>query len=217
LHPIPDRGAPTGLDTQDLAQRGKAGTSVLTFVAHEPHRRLFCYANTNRTRADQAGERMRFIECWHAIAGRDPQWWYGDSPLAPSPERSRVHQRGSWFVTMRRRGAAVRRRLQALPANAWRGAVLDIPQRRHQHVRFVDEPVTRRGDTGPIRPRAVDGLGRAECTLVVSNHFDARARARRIRSAGRNSVEAILGRSVNFLHLDCWASDVRLPATCASM
>src|SRR4029434_8337092 len=29
-HPIPYRGAPTGLDTHYIAQRGKAGTSVLT-------------------------------------------------------------------------------------------------------------------------------------------------------------------------------------------
>src|ERR671919_151977 len=63
--PIPHRGDPTGLDTHYIAQRGKAGTSVLTFVAHEPHSRLLCYANANLTRADQAGELMRFIEFWH--------------------------------------------------------------------------------------------------------------------------------------------------------
>jgi hypothetical protein len=56
----------------------------------------------------------------------------------------------------------------------------------------------------------VDGLGRAEFTLVVSNNFDASARALLIRYAGRNSVEDGLGISVNFLHLDCLASDVRL-------
>jgi hypothetical protein len=210
FHPIPYRGDPTGLDTHDIAQRGKAGTSVLTFFAHEPHSRLLCYANTNLTRADQAGELMRFLEFWHAIAGRNPQWLYFDSKLAPYPELSRVNQRGIWFVTIRRRGAAVLRRLHALPANAWRGAVLDIPKCRHQHVRYVDETVTLRGYTGPIRQLAVDGLGRAEFTLVVSNNCDASARELLIRYAGRNSVEDILGISVNFFHLDCLASEVRL-------
>jgi hypothetical protein len=209
FHPIPYRGDPTGLDTHDIAQRGKAGTSVLTFFAHEPHSRLLCYANTNLTRADQAGELMRFLEFWHAIAGRNPQWLYFDSKLAPYPELSRVNQRGIWFVTIRRRGAVLRR-LHALPANAWRGAVLDIPKCRHQHVRYVDETVTLRGYTGPIRQLAVDGLGRAEFTLVVSNNCDASARELLIRYAGRNSVEDILGISVNFFHLDCLASEVRL-------
>jgi hypothetical protein len=130
FHPIPYRGDPTALDTQYIAQRGKAGPSVLPFFAHEPHSRLLCYANANLTRADQAGELMRFIEFWHTITGRDPQWLYFDSKLAPYPELSRVNQRGIWFVTIRRRGAAVLRRLHALPAQAWRQAVLDIPRSR---------------------------------------------------------------------------------------
>lgn len=135
FHPIPSRGAPTGLDTPYIAQRGKAGTSVLTFFAHEPHSRLLCYANANLTRADQAGERIRFIEFWPTIAGRDPQWLYFDSKLAPYSELSRVNQRGIGFVTIRRRGTAVLRRLHALPVQAWRRAALDIPKRRQQHGR----------------------------------------------------------------------------------
>ena len=50
-----------------------------------------------------------------------------------------MNQRGIRFITIRRRGSAVIRRLRALPANAWQRAVLDIPKRRHKHIRFVDE------------------------------------------------------------------------------
>jgi len=45
---------------------------------------------------------------------------------------------------------------------------------------------------------------------VVANNFDARARALRMRYAGRNSVEDGLGIRGNFFHLDCLASAVRL-------
>ena len=145
FHPIPYRGDPTGLDTHYIAQRGKAGTSVLTFFAHEPHSHVLCYANANLTRAEQPGELMRFVEFWHAIAGRDPQWLYFDSKLVPYAELARINQRSIWFVTIRRRGAALLRRLQELPAHTWRQTTLDIPKRRHQHVRDVDETVTLRG------------------------------------------------------------------------
>ena len=77
---------------------------------------------------------------------------------------------------MRRRGAALLRRLPALPAQAWRRTVIDIPTRRHQHVRSVDETVTLRGDAGPLRQLALDGLGRSELTLLISNNVDASAR-----------------------------------------
>ena len=62
FHAIPFRGDPSGLDNHYLPMRGKAGTSVLTFFVREQKSRVFCYANANLTRADQAGELLRFVE-----------------------------------------------------------------------------------------------------------------------------------------------------------
>ena len=56
----------------------------------------------------------------------------------------------------------------------------------------------------------MDGLGHPHPTLLVSNHLDARARALITRYTGRHGVEDSLGLSVNFLPLDCLASEVRL-------
>ena len=46
--------------------------------------------------------------------------------------------------------------------------------------------------------------------MFLSNHFEETARNVIIRYAGRNRVEDGLGISVNFFHLDCLASEVRL-------
>ena len=210
FHPIPFRGDPEALDNHYLPRRGKAGPSVLSLFAQEQESRVLCSANANLTRTDQPGELMRFIEFWHDITGQDPAWLYFDSKVVPYAELSRVNQRGIPFVTIRRRGAAVLRRLLALPATAWRRAVLDTPQRCHQHIRFVDETIRLSGYEGPIRQVAVDGLGRKQPTLFLSNHFEETARSLILRYAGRNGVEDGLGTSVNFFHLDCLASEVRL-------
>jgi hypothetical protein len=209
-HAIPFRGDPSTLDTHYLPRRGKAGPSILSFFAQEQDSRVVCYANANLTRADQPGELMRFVEFWHEVTGRDPQWLYFDSKVVPYPELSRVNQRGIHFVTIRRRGAAVIRRLRALPLRAWQHAVIDTPNRCHQRIRFVDEQVRLPGYDGPIRQLAVDGLGREQPTLFLSNHMEETARSLIIRYAGRNGVEDGLGSSVNFFHLDCLASEVRL-------
>jgi hypothetical protein len=210
FHAIPFRGDPSTLDTHYLPRRGKAGPSILSFFAQEQDSRVVCYANANLTRADQPGELMRFVEFWHEVTGRDPQWLYFDSKVVPYPELSRVNQRGIHFVTIRRRGAAVIRRLRALPLRAWQHAVIDTPNRCHQRIRFVDEQVRLPGYDGPIRQLAVDGLGREQPTLFLSNHMEETARSLIIRYAGRNGVEDGLGSSVNFFHLDCLASEVRL-------
>ena len=57
---------------------------------------------------------------------------------------------------------------------------------------------------------AVAGLGREEPTLFLSNNVAETARNLIIRYAGRNRVEDGLGTAVNFFHLDCLASEVRL-------
>jgi hypothetical protein len=210
FHPIPYRGDPEVLENHYLPLRGKAGPSILTFFAQEPTSRVLCYANANLTRADQSGELMRFVEFWHGITGHDPQWLYFDSKVVPYAELARVNQRHIWFVTIRRRGAAILRRLRSLPATAWHRAVIDIPKRRHKNIRYVDETIHLRDYPGTLRQLAVTGLGREEPTLCLCNNVEVSAREVITRYAGRNSVEDALGISVDFFHLDCLASEVRL-------
>jgi hypothetical protein len=210
FHPIPYRGEGTGLETHYIPLAGKAQTSVLSFFAVEQDSRVLCYANANLTRAEQPGEVLRFVEFWQALTGSDPSWLYFDSKVTTYPELSRLNQRGVWFVTIRRRGSAIVKRLRQLPVSAWHKTVIDTPQRCHQHIRYIEEQVHLPGYTGEVRQVAMDGLGREQPTLLLSNNVDETVRNLIIRYAGRNRVEDGLGSCVNFFHLDCLASEVRL-------
>jgi hypothetical protein len=212
FHPIPFRGEPEVLENHYLPLRGKAAPSVLTFFAYEPQSRALCYSNANLTRDDQAEELMRFVEFWHDLTDHDPQWLYFDSKVVPYSELAKLNQRKIWFVTIRRRGAAILRRLHNEPAGAWRRAVIDIPKRRHKNIRYLDESVKIRDYPGRLRQVAVAGLGRDEPTLCLSNNFEVTAREVITRYVKRNGVEDTLGISVNFFHLDCLASEVPLNA-----
>jgi hypothetical protein len=210
FHPIPFRGDPAALDRHYLPRRGKPGPSVLTFFALEQESRCLCYANANLTRADQHGELMRFVVFWREVAGSDPKWLYFDSKVIDYSELSRVNQRQIHFVTIRRRGAAILRGLEQQPASAWKRAVIDIPKRCHTEIRYLEDTVRLRGYEGTLRQIAVTGLGRPKPTLFLSNHLEESPRELIIRYAGRNRIEDGLGISVNFFHLDCLASEVRL-------
>jgi hypothetical protein len=97
-----------------------------------------------------------------------------------------------------------------LPAAPWKRAVLDIPKRRHTHIRYLDETLSLPGYTEPIRQIAVAGLGREQPTLFLSNNFTVSAREVLLRYATRNSVADALGTSIDFFPRDCLASEVRL-------
>ena len=210
LHAIPYRGDPAVLENHYLPRQGKAAPSILTFFAHEPTCRVLCYANANLVRGEQAGESLQFVEFWHGVTGRDPAWLYFDSKLVPYAELAELNTRHISFVTIRRRGAAIVRRLQQRPARDWRTAVIDIPKRRHQHIRYLEETIRVRDYPEDLRQVAVTGLGRETPTLFLSNNQAVTARDLIVRYTGRNGVEDSLGISVNFFHLDCLASEVRL-------
>ena len=210
FHPIPFRGDPALLDRHYLPTGGKAAPSVLTFFALEQDSRCFCYANADLTRDDQSGEVLRFVEFWRGITGSDPKWLCFDSKVTAYPELSRLNQRRIRFVTIRRRGTAILNRLERQSASVWKEAVIDIPKRSHTQIRYFEETVRLRGYEGAVRQIAVTGLGRDRPTLLLTNEFGETPRELIIRYAGRNRIEGGLGVGVNFFHLDCLASEVRV-------
>jgi len=210
FHSIGHRGEDTDLENHYQPMRGKAGPSVLTFFAMEQNSRVFCYSNANLARHEQSQEVLRFVDFWREVMGQKPQWLYFDSKLTTYAELSRLTEKKVWFVTIRRRGSGILRRLESLPKESWQAAVIDIPKRRHKRIRYVDERVALRGYDGEARQIAVQGLGREKATLFPSNNFETSPRELIINYARRNGIEDALGTSVNFFHLDCLSSEVRL-------
>jgi hypothetical protein len=210
FHPIPYRGAKAVLENHYIPCRGQANPSVQSFFAQDHKNHVFCYANANLTRDEQPGEVLRFVDFWQALTGLDPEWLYFDSKLTTYAELSRLNQRGIYFVTIRRRGPALLKRLRERPASDWTGAVIDIPKRRQKRIRFLEETVSLPDYEGGVRQIAVTGLGREEPTLFLVNHFEVRTRDTLMNYARRNGIEDGLGTNVNFFHLDCLSSEVRL-------
>lgn len=176
----------------------------------EQKSRVVCYSNANLTRDEQAEEVLRFVEFWREVMGQSPQWLYFDSKLTTYAELSRLNEMSVWFVTIRRRGTTILRRLENLPRESWQPAVIAIPKRRHQRIRYLDERVSLREYDGEVRQIAVPGLGREKMTLFLTNNFEASPRELIMNYARRNGIEDALGTSVNFFHLDCLSSEVRL-------
>jgi hypothetical protein len=210
FHPIPYRGEQAVLENHYIPGRGQAKPSVQSFFAQEHENHVFCYANANLTRDQQHAEVLRFVEFWQALTGRNPEWLYFDAKLTTYAELSRLNEQGVYFATIRRRGPALLKQLRQRPARDWSGAVLNIPTRRQQRIRYLEETVTLPDYQGPVRQIAVTGLGRDEATLFITNHFTVSPRQLLINYARRNGIEDGLGTNVNFFHLDCLSSEVRL-------
>jgi len=210
FHPIPYRGEEAVLENHYIPCRGQACPSVQTFFAQEHEKHVFCYANANLTRDEQTKEVIRFVDYWKDLTGRYPEWLYFDSKLTTYSELSELNSRKVYFVTIRRRGSAILKRLEQSTKNDWRPATIDIPKRRQKRIRYLDESLRLDDYEGTLRQIAVTGLGREQPTLFLTNHPNASPREIIMNYARRNGIEDGLGTNVNFFHMDNLSSEVRL-------
>ena len=111
FHPIAYRGDEAVLENHYIPCRGKAHRSIQTFFAQEHENQVFCYANANLTRDEQSQEVLRFADYWKALTGQEPEWLYFDSKLTTYAELSELDSRDIYFVTIRRRGSTIVKRL----------------------------------------------------------------------------------------------------------
>jgi hypothetical protein len=210
FHPIPYRGEEALLENHYIPCRGQACPSVQTFFAQVHEKQVFCYANANLTRGGQAKEVIRFVDYWKDLTGRNPEWLYFDSKLTTYSELSELNSRRVYFVTIRRRGPAILKRLEQTAASEWKSATIDIPKRRNKRIAYLDESIRLDDYEGTLRQIAVTGLGREQPTLFLANHPTASPREIIMNYARRNGIEDGLGTNVNFFHLDNLSSEVRL-------
>jgi len=210
FHPIPYRGEEALLENHYIPCRGQACPSVQTFFAQVHEKQVFCYANANLTRAEQTKEVIRFVDYWKDLTGRNPEWLYFDSKLTTYAELSELNSRGIYFVTIRRRGSAILKRLEQTATSDWKSATIDIPKRRNKRIQYLDEQIQLDDCEGTLRQIAVTGLGREQPTLFLTNHPDASPRELITNYARRNGIEDGLGTNVNFFHMDNLSSEVRL-------
>lgn len=210
FHPIPYRGNEAVLENHYIPCRGQACPSVQTFFAQEHEKQVFCYANANLTRNEQTKEVLRFVDYWRDLTGQNPEWLYFDSKLTTYAELSELNLRGVYFVTIRRRGSAILKRLQQTAKSDWKSAIIDIPKRRHKQIHYLDESIQLDGYEGTLRQIVVTGLGREQPTLFLTNHSNVSPREMIMNYARRNGIEDGPGTNVNFFHMDNLSSEVRL-------
>ena len=210
FHPIPYRGEEAVLENHYIPCRGQACPSIQTFFAQEHEKQVFCYANANLTRDEQTKEVIRFVDYWKDLTSQNPEWLYFDSKLTTYSELSELNSRGIYFVTIRRRGPAILKRLEQASKSAWKSATIDIPKRRNKRIHYLDEKIPLDGYDGTLRQIAVTGLGREQPTLFLANHPDASPREMIMNYARRNGIEDGIGTNVNFFHMDNLSSEVRL-------
>ncbi|MDA2933617.1 transposase, partial [Acidobacteria bacterium AH-259-D05] len=210
FHAIPHRGDQAILEKHYVSRRSRREPSLLVFLVQDQDSHVLCYADATVRQDDAAEQILRFVDYWEENRGTLPPYLVFDSRLTTYAVLDRLDQQGILFITLRRRGAALMRRLKALPATAWKRKTLSAVSRRYRHISLTESTVSLRDIHRALRQIAVRGLGREEPTLFLTNDEDIQAVDLVQRYARRMLIENSIAENVDFFHLDALCSAIAI-------
>lgn len=215
FHTIPFHGHDALIEKHYVSKRSRRQKGVLAFLAQDAERRVFCYANAELRKTDQADEILRFVEFWQARTGQLPKELIFDSKLTTYANLDALNQAGVGFITLRRRTAGLLAELDAAAPSAWRRIELKSLSRAYRTPRILDNRrLQLRHYTGPIRQIAIRDLGHDQPTLLLTNQLRRGAVALIDSYAKRMLIENSISDGVDFFHMDALTSAVAMKVNC---
>ena len=167
FHSVPYFGEHPLVESHYLAKRSRRQPSILVFLAQDADAQVFCYANADIRKGEEADEIFRFIDFWKRQHGKAPQHLVFNSKLTTYAGLDRLDAAGITFITLRRRSPKLLAEVADLPASAWRTVELDVPHRKYRTPRFYEQkarPLQR-----AYRQFFITDLGHDEPTILLTN------------------------------------------------
>lgn len=214
FHTIPFHGDDALVEKHYVSKRSRRQKGLLAFLVHDAEAHVFCYADADRRKEDQAGAVLDFVRFWKQRTGHYPEELIFDSRLTTYARLRDLDRLDIGFITLRRRSRKLLRETAALPVSAWRQVELKGVSRLYRTPRVLDRRVRLPGYNGLLRQLTVTDLGHEEPTLLLTNQLT-RSPARLIgRYAQRMVIENQIEDGIDFFHLDALSSAVALKVNC---
>jgi hypothetical protein len=214
FHTIPFHGEDALIEKHYVSKRSRRQKGVLAFLAQDADRHVFCYANADIRKADQADQVLRFAEFWEQRTGQLPKELIFDSKLTTYANLDTLNQKRIDFITLRRRSAGLLTELEAAPVSAWRRIELKGVHRAYRTPKILDRRITLTDYTGPIRQIAIADLGHEQPTLLLTNQLRRGAAGLIETYAKRMLIENSISDGVDFFHMDALSSVVAMKVNC---
>ena len=208
FHSVPYYGEHPVIERHYVSMRSRRQPSVLVFLAQDAGSHVFCYANADLRKGEEAEEVFHFIAFWKHTHGELPRHLVFDSKLTTQRGLARLDQMNIPFITLRRRSRKLLQQVYGLPPSAWRTLELDVPTRKYRTPRVYEQTVALAGRR--FRQMFIEDLGHEEPTILLTNQRHAPAKALVTRYAQRMLIENALSDAVRFFHIDALSSAVGL-------
>ncbi len=210
FHTIPYHGDEALMEKHFVSKRSRRQRGGLAMVAREASQRALIYGDTRITKASQNDAILEFVQLWEQRAGQPPKELVFDSRFTIYANLAELNERNIYFLTLRRRGPSVVHQLNQRPPEDWKTIRLSNIARKYANPHVLDESISLRNYSKPLRQIAIKGLGHDKPTLLITNRMKGKSAALVDRYARRMLVENAIEDAINFFHMDALSSTVPL-------
>jgi len=208
FHTIPYHGDQALVQKHYISKRSRRQRGILTVLARDADSRVICYADTTLRKETQNDAIFDFVDDWKARTGNFPIELVFDSRFTTYANLHKLNELGIHFITLRRRHAALVRRIHTLDPKAWKSIRLSNIGRAYRNPSIVEERTTLRTYPTELRQILVKGLGHDKPTIVITNQMDRSASQLIDRYARRMVIENVISDAIDFFHMDALSSAV---------
>ncbi len=147
FHTVPAHTEEEPLEKHYVSRRSRSQKGILVFLARDATERVLCYANAGVTKAEQAGEILRFVHFWHQHTGSLPTELVFDSQLTTYEHLNELDRKGIRFLTLRRRSRRMLGEIFSRPASAWRRITLNSLTRTFRTPKVLEERILKKKES----------------------------------------------------------------------
>ena len=201
---IPYWGEDAQLENNWSGKRGKALSSMLAVLAHDPDTGIINYGDAGVTHSSESEVVLEFLDFYRNAthAKDDLKYLIFDSKFTNYQNLARLNGQGVKFITIRRRGKNIVDQIERLPSSDWKTIRVECGGNKKRSLRVHDGKVFLKGYEDTIRQVVITGNGKIKPAIIITNDFDLPVEKIVRRYAKRWTVEKLISEQIEFFHLN---------------
>ena len=208
---IPYWGKNEHLENNWSGKRGKALSSMLAILAHDPDTGIINYGNTNVTHKNESNEVLEFLDFYKSgtSSGESKlKYLVFDSKFTNYENLKKLDGKKIKFVTIRRRGKIIVDKLEQIPAKLKKTIRVEMAGNKKRGLTVLDEEIYLKGYGDTIRQISITGHGKIKPAIIITNDFDLKVENIVRKYSKRWIVEKAISEQIDFFHLNLVSSSM---------
>jgi len=208
---IPYWGGNEHLENNWSGKRGKALSSMLAVLAHDPDTGIINYGNTNVTHKNESNEVLEFLDFYKSgISSEESKLKYlvFDSKFTNYENLKKLDDQKIKFVTIRRRGKNIVNRLEQIPTKLKKIIRVEMAGNKKRSLTVFDEEMYLKGYGDTIRQISITGHGKIKPAIIITNDSDLKVEKVVRKYTKRWIVEKAISEQIDFFHLNLVSSSM---------